>query len=61
MPGINLSIIIGDLEATFFELSRNLVVGLEKFLIGLALEEDYVFTLFDRIIEEYVLSPVVEK
>ena len=44
--------IIGDLESTFFELSWNLI-GLEKFLIDLALEEGYLFTLFDRIIEEY--------
>ena len=46
--------IIGDLESTFFELSWNLI-GLEKFLIDLALEEGYLFTLFDRIIEEYAI------
>lgn len=44
--------IIGDLEATIFELSWNLV-GMEKFLMDLVLEKEYVFTLLDRIQEEY--------
>jgi uroporphyrinogen decarboxylase len=46
--------IIGDLEATIFELSWNLV-GMEKFLVDLVLEQPYVFTLLDRILEEYAL------
>ncbi|NSW75659.1 MAG: hypothetical protein HPY68_02570, partial [Candidatus Atribacteria bacterium] len=46
--------VIGDLEATIFELSWNLV-GMEKFLIDLALEKKYIFTLLDRILEEYAL------
>ncbi|MGC8777740.1 MAG: uroporphyrinogen decarboxylase family protein [Candidatus Caldatribacteriaceae bacterium] len=46
--------IIGDLEATIFELSWNLV-GLEKFLMDLALGKAYVLTLLDRVMEEYAL------
>jgi uroporphyrinogen decarboxylase len=44
--------IIGDLEATIFELSWNLV-GMEKFLIDLVMKKEYVFTLLDRIQEDY--------
>lgn len=46
--------VIGDLEATIFELSWNLV-GMEKFLMDLALEKPYVLVLLDRIMEEYAL------
>lgn len=46
--------IVGDLEATIFELSWNLV-GMEKFLVDLVLERDYVFVLLDRILEEWAL------
>jgi uroporphyrinogen decarboxylase len=42
--------IIGDLEASIFEIAWNLV-GLEKFLMDLALEELYVAELLDRIME----------
>ena len=40
--------IIGDLEACIFELAWNLV-GLEKFLMDLLTEEEYVDALLDRI------------
>ena len=40
--------IIGDLEACLFELSWNLV-GLEKFLMDLMMEEDYIPVLLDRV------------
>lgn len=40
--------IIGDLEASIFEVAWNLV-GLEKFLMDLAMEELYVGELLDRI------------
>jgi uroporphyrinogen decarboxylase len=46
--------IIGDLEATMFELSWNLV-GFEKFLVDLSLQKAYVFVLLDRILEEWAL------
>lgn len=46
--------IVGDLEATMFELSWNLV-GFEKFLVDLSLRKAYVFTLLDRILEEWAL------
>lgn len=42
--------IIGDLEATIFELSWNLV-GMEKFLIDLVIEKPYVFALMDKVLE----------
>ncbi len=42
--------IIGDLEASIFELAWNLV-GMEKFIMDLATEEDYIFVLLDRIAE----------
>lgn len=40
--------IIGDLEACIFELAWNLV-GLEKFVMDLATEEDYIPVLLDKI------------
>ena len=40
--------IFGDLECTIFEASWYLT-GLEKFLIDLTLEKDYIFVLMDRI------------
>ncbi len=40
--------IIGDLEASIFELAWNLV-GMEKFMIDLMTEEEYVEVLLDRI------------
>ena len=40
--------IIGDLELTMFEMSWHLV-GLEKFLVDMALGEDYVEVLLDRV------------
>jgi len=40
--------IVGDLEATIFELAWNLV-GLEKFLVDMACEEEYVDVLLDKI------------
>lgn len=43
--------VIGDLEACLFELSWNLV-GLEKFLVDLMTEEEYIPALLDRV-EEY--------
>ncbi len=46
--------IIGNLETTIFELCWNLV-GLEKFLIDLQQEEEYVFALLDKI-QAYSLS-----
>ena len=42
--------VIGDLEASLFELSWALV-GLDKFLIDLTLEEPYVFELMDRVLD----------
>lgn len=42
--------IIGDLELTMFEMSWHLV-GLEKFLVDMALGEDYVEVLLDRVRE----------
>ncbi len=41
--------LIGDLEATIFELSWNLV-GLEKFLMDLVQEKPYVFALMDKVL-----------
>ncbi|MEG1513523.1 MAG: uroporphyrinogen decarboxylase family protein [Clostridia bacterium] len=41
--------IVGDLEACLFELAWNLV-GLEKFLMDLVCEEDYIEPLLDRVI-----------
>ncbi|MEM3434469.1 MAG: uroporphyrinogen decarboxylase family protein [Candidatus Methanomethyliaceae archaeon] len=46
--------IVGDLEATMFELSWNLV-GFEKFLVDLSLLREYTFVLLDRILEEWAL------
>jgi len=40
--------IIGDLEASIFELAWNLV-GMEKFIMDLATEEDYIAVLLDKI------------
>jgi len=40
--------IVADLEATIFELSWNLV-GMEKFLIDMAMEKDYIGKLLDRV------------
>lgn len=40
--------IIGDLEACIFELAWNLV-GMEKFIMDLATEEEYIFVLLDKI------------
>ncbi len=40
--------IVGDLEACLFELAWNLV-GLEKFLMDLLAEEDYIEVLLDRV------------
>ncbi len=42
--------IIGDLELTMFEMSWHMV-GLEKFLIDMAMGEDYVEALLDRVKE----------
>lgn len=42
--------IVGDLEACLFELSWNLV-GMEKFLIDLCSEEEYVTALLDRVLD----------
>lgn len=42
--------IIGDLEACIFELAWNLV-GMEKFMMDLATEEDYVFVLLDKLLD----------
>ncbi len=42
--------IIGDLELTMFEMSWHMV-GLEKFLIDMAIGEDYVEVLIDRVKE----------
>lgn len=39
---------VGDLEATIFELAWNLV-GMEKFLMDMAMEEDYIGELLDRV------------
>ena len=39
--------IIGDLELTMFELSWH-HVGLEKFMIDMAMKEDYIFALIDK-------------
>lgn len=46
--------IIGDLEATIFELSWNLV-GFEKFLVDLKLQAEYAFLLLDKVLEEWAL------
>jgi uroporphyrinogen decarboxylase len=43
-------LVCGDLECTIFEGSWYLT-GLEKFLMDLSLEEDYVFELMDRVME----------
>jgi uroporphyrinogen decarboxylase len=40
--------VVGDMEASLFELSWGLV-GLDKFLIDLTLEEPYIFELMDRV------------
>lgn len=40
--------IVGDLEATIFELAWNLV-GMEKFLMDMAMEKDYIGKLLDRV------------
>ena len=40
--------IVGDLEATIFEFAWNLV-GLEKFLVDMLCEEDYIDALLDKI------------
>ncbi|RKX89891.1 MAG: hypothetical protein DRP70_02350 [Spirochaetes bacterium] len=40
--------ICGDLECTIFEGAWHMI-GLEKFLIGLTMEEDYIFELMDQI------------
>ncbi|MBC7959310.1 MAG: hypothetical protein H7X94_05545, partial [Vallitaleaceae bacterium] len=42
--------VIGDLEACLFELSWNLT-GLDKFLIDLTMEVDYIFELLDRVLD----------
>ncbi|MHB1405840.1 MAG: uroporphyrinogen decarboxylase family protein [Desulfitobacteriaceae bacterium] len=42
--------IVGDLEATIYELSWNLV-GLEKFLMDMTMEKEYIFELLDRVAE----------
>ncbi|WP_206811918.1 uroporphyrinogen decarboxylase family protein [Paradesulfitobacterium ferrireducens] len=42
--------IVGDLEATIFELSWNLV-GMEKFLMDMAMGKEYLFELLDRVAE----------
>lgn len=42
--------IIGDLELTMYEMSWHMV-GLEKFLIDMAMGEDYVPVLIDRVME----------
>ncbi len=42
--------IIGDLEASIFELAWNLV-GMEKFIMDLATEEEYIPVLLDKIAE----------
>jgi len=42
--------IVGDMEACLFELSWGLV-GLDKFLIDLTLEEPYVLELMDRVLD----------
>ncbi len=46
--------IIGDIEATIFELSWNLV-GMEKFFMDLVMGKPYVFALLDKVLE-YQLS-----
>lgn len=43
-------IIVADLETSFFETSWYLV-GLEKLLLDLMLEEKYIFELFDKVLE----------
>lgn len=47
--------IIGDMEACLFELSWALI-GLDKFLIDLTLEEPYIFELLDRVLEYSIIS-----
>jgi uroporphyrinogen decarboxylase len=42
--------IVGDLEATIFELAWNLV-GLEKFLLDLAFGKEYIYHLLDKLAE----------
>jgi uroporphyrinogen decarboxylase len=42
--------IIGDLELTMFEMSWH-HVGLEKFMMDMAMQEDYIFALIDRVME----------
>ena len=42
--------IIGDLELTLFEMSWH-HVGLEKFLVDMAMQEEYVLALIDRVME----------
>jgi len=42
--------IIGDLELTMYEMSWHMV-GMEKFLIDMAMGEDYVTALIDRVME----------
>ncbi len=40
--------IIGDLELTMFEMSWH-HVGLEKFMVDMAMQEEYIFALIDRV------------
>lgn len=42
--------IIGDLELTMFEMSWH-HVGLEKFMVDMAMQEAYIFALIDRVME----------
>ncbi len=42
--------VIGDLELTMFEMSWH-HVGLEKFMVDMAMGEDYIFALIDRVKE----------
>ena len=42
--------IIGDLELTMYEMSWHMV-GMEKFLLDMAMGEDYIFALIDRVME----------
>jgi len=42
--------IIGDLEASIFEIAWNLT-GMEKFIMDLATQEEYVYVLLDRIMD----------
>ena len=42
--------IIGDLELTMFEMAWH-HVGLEKFMVDMAMQEEYIFALIDRVVE----------